>query len=104
SEFFHPELRFRITFPEGWKTSNEKQAVAATSAGQDAQVELSLAKEASADEGMRAFLGQQGTSGGYPTRTSIGGLTAVRASFAVATDNASLRGTVVCVEYGIAVY
>src|ERR1051326_2287549 len=25
SEFFHPELRFRITFPEGWTTSNHKQ-------------------------------------------------------------------------------
>jgi len=104
SEFFHPELRFRITFPEGWTTSNQKQAVGATSPGQDARVELSLAKEASADEGVRAFLGQQGTTGGDPTRASIGGLPAVSASFAVATDDGTLRGTVVCVEHGHAVY
>lgn len=104
SEFFHPELRFRITFPAGWKTSNEKQAVAATSPGQDAQVELSLAKQASADEAVRVFLAQQGFSGGYPTRTSIGGLPAASAGFAVVTDNGTLRGTVVCVEHGNAVY
>ena len=104
TEFLHPELRFRIAFPEGWKTSNEKQAVAATSPGQDAQVELSLAKEASADEGVRAFLARQGFSGGHPTRASIGGLRAASAGFAVVTDNGTLRGTVVCVEYGNALY
>jgi predicted Zn-dependent protease len=104
SEFFHPELRFRVTFPEGWKTSNEKQAVAATSAAQDAQVELSLAKEASADEGVRAFLGRPGTSGGYPTRASIGDLPAVRADFVAATDNGTLRGVVVCLQHRNAVY
>src|SRR5436305_3455215 len=86
-EFFHPELRFRITFPDGWQTSNGKQAVAATSSEQDAVVELSVAKEASADAAVRAFLGQQGFTGGYPTRTSVGELPAVSAAFAAATDN-----------------
>src|SRR5213076_2108003 len=55
-EFFHPDLRFWIAFPAGWKTSNEKEAVAAVSPDQDALVELSLAKEASADAAARAFL------------------------------------------------
>jgi predicted Zn-dependent protease len=103
-EFFHPELRFRITFPDGWKTSNEKQAVAAVSPDQDALVELSVAKEASADAAARAFLGQQGVTGGYPTHASIGGLPAVSADFAAATDNGTLRGIVVCVEHRNAVY
>ena len=104
AEFFHPELRFRITFPDGWKTSNAKQAVAAVSPDQDALIELSLATETSADEGVRAFLGQQGYTGGYPTRANIGRLPAVSAGFAAATDNGTLRGVVVCVEHRGAVY
>src|SRR5436309_623820 len=34
AEFFHPELRFRITFPDGWKTSNAKEAGTARRHGQ----------------------------------------------------------------------
>jgi predicted Zn-dependent protease len=104
SVFFHPELRFRITFPDGWKTSNEQQAVAGTSPEQDALIELSLAQEASTDAAARAFLARQGVSGGYPARASIGGLPAVSAGFAAATDHGTLRGIVVCVEHRNAVY
>src|SRR5437868_10409831 len=103
-EFVHPELRFRIAFPDGWQTSNGKQAVSAVSPEQDASVELSLAKEASADAAARAFLAQRGFTGGYPARTSVGGLPAVSAAFAVATDNGTLRGSIVCVEHRGAVY
>src|SRR5205814_1872554 len=39
-----------------------------------------------------------------PVRTSVGGLPAVTAGFAAATDNGTLRGTVLFVEYGGAVY
>src|SRR4029077_3299620 len=31
TEFFHPDLRFRITFPAGWTTNNGKQTVVAVS-------------------------------------------------------------------------
>src|SRR5207248_3162042 len=31
NRFFHPDLRFRVTFPEGWTTCNGKQAVVAVS-------------------------------------------------------------------------
>src|SRR2546430_5622510 len=40
SHFFHPELRFRVTFPEGWTTSNGRAAVVAVSPEKDAAVEL----------------------------------------------------------------
>src|SRR5256885_6505422 len=81
-EFFHPALRFRISLPDGWKTSNARQAVTAVSPERDAVVELSLAHEASADAAVRAFLGQQGFAGGYPSRASVGGLAARGAAFA----------------------
>ena len=104
TQFFHPELRFRMTFPEGWTTNNGKQAVAAVSPEKDAVVELAPAKEGSAEAAARAFLSQPGMTGGYPARTSVGGLPAVTAAFAAATDNGTLRGTVVCVEYRATVY
>src|SRR5881275_776703 len=71
NQFFHPDLRFRVTFPEGWTTNNGKQAVMAVSPQQDAMVEVSVAKEPTADAAARAFLAQQGLTSGYPVRTSV---------------------------------
>src|SRR5207253_1812107 len=87
----HPDLRFRVTFPEGWTTNNGKQAVMAVSPQQDAMVEVSVAKEPTADAAARAFLAQQGLTNGYPVRTSVGGLPAVTAGFAAATDTGPRR-------------
>src|SRR5216117_2841035 len=104
NQFFHPDLRFRVTFPEGWTTSNGKQAGVAVSPQKDALVEVSVAKEQTADAAARAFLAQKGLTSGYPVRTSVGGLPAVTAGFAAATDNGTLRGTVLFVEQGGVVY
>ena len=104
NQFFHPELRFRVTFPEGWTTSNGKQAVVAVSPEKDALVEVSLAKEPTADAAARAFVSQQGFTSGYPVRASVGGLPAVSAGFAAATESGTLRGTALFVEHGGAVY
>src|SRR5438094_6031418 len=71
NRFFHPDLRFRVTFPEGWTTSNGKQAVVAVSPPKDAMVEVSLAKEQTADAAARAFLAQRGFTSAYPVRTSV---------------------------------
>jgi predicted Zn-dependent protease len=105
SQFFHPDLRFRLTFPDGWTTHNGAQAVVAVSPQGDAVVELSQAPEPNADAAARAFLSQQGITGGSSTRVSLtGGLPGVSTPFAVATDQGALRGTVLFVEYGSAVY
>ena len=68
TEFYHPELRFRLSFPPGWNTFNGKQAVAAISPERDAIVELTLAEGASADAAARAFLSQDGLQGGALSR------------------------------------
>lgn len=104
SQFFHPDLRFRLTFPEGWTTHNGKQAVVAVSPGKDAVVELSLAQETSADAAARAFLAQQGITGGSTSRASVSGLPAASAPFAAATEGGRLRGMVLFVENGGAVF
>src|SRR3989454_2267539 len=104
NQFFQPDLPVRVTVPEGGTTNNGKQAGIAVSPQQDAMVEGSVAKKPTADAAARAFLAQQGLTSGYPVRTSVGGLPAVTAGFAAATDNGTLRGTVLFVEHGGAVY
>ena len=105
SQFSHPELRFRITFPSGWTTNNGAQAVVAVSPQGDAAVELSQAAEPTADAAARAFLSQQGITSGSSARVSLsGGLSGVSAPFSAATTNGTLRGTVLFVDYRGAVY
>jgi predicted Zn-dependent protease len=105
SQFSHPDLRFRITFPDGWTTHNGAQAVVAVSSQGDAAIELSQASEPSADAAARAFMAQEGITSASSTRVSLtGGLPAVSAPFVAATEEGALRGTVLFVEYGGAVY
>ncbi|HXI33500.1 MAG TPA: M48 family metalloprotease [Gemmatimonadales bacterium] len=105
SEFFHPTLRFRLTFPSGWTTNNGAQAVVAVSPQGDAAVELSQAAQPSADAAARAFLAQQGLTAGSSVRVGLaGGLSGISAAFSAATDNGTLRGTALFVDYGGAVY
>jgi predicted Zn-dependent protease len=40
--FYHPALRFTLTFPSGWKTLNTQAAVTGTSADQQRAVQLSV--------------------------------------------------------------
>src|SRR5690349_18116370 len=105
SQFFHPDLRFRLTFPSGWTTTNGAQAVVAVSPQGDAAVELSQATEPTADAAARAFLAQQGLTAGASVRVGLsGGLSGISAAFSAATDNGTLRGTALFVDYGGAVY
>ncbi len=104
SQFSHPDLAFRVTFPDGWNTNNGAQAVVGVSPQGDAAIELSQAPAQSADAAVRAFLSQQGITGGTAARASVSGLSAVSAPFAAATANGELRGTVEFVEYGGSVY
>ncbi len=102
--FYHPELRFQIAFPSGWKTFNGKQAVAAQSPQQDAMIELSLVKEATADQAAASFLTATGIQGGPAIRGSVSGLTVSEAPFAATTESGTVRGNAVFVEYGNNVY
>jgi len=104
TEFFHPDLRFRMSFPSGWQVANTKQTVGAQSPQQDAIIEVKLAPGSSADAAARAFVAQQGIEGGTPTSSRVNGLTAASAAFAAASEQGTLRGNAVFVEYGTNVY
>jgi predicted Zn-dependent protease len=104
TEFFHPDLKFRIAFPSGWQAANTKQTVGAQSPQQDAVIELRLAQGSSAEQAARAFLSQQGVQAGTLTRATVNGLMASTAPFTAASEGGTLRGNAVFVEYGNHVY
>ena len=104
TDFFHPDLRFRISFPSGWSTFNGKEAVAAMSPQQDAVIELTMVKEGNADQAARAFLSAEGMQAGTVTRGRVNGLTSSEAPFGATTQSGAVRGVAVFVEYGGGVY
>ena len=102
--FYHPDLRFGVSFPNGWRVMNGKQAVAAQSPQQDAIIELTLSQGSNADQAARAFLSTEGIQAGTVTRGNVNGLTASAAPFAAATEQGTLRGSAIFVEYNNHVY
>jgi len=103
-QFFHPDLRFRLTFPDGWQYQNLKQGVVAVSPQQDAVVQLALAQENSAEAAARAFFTQQGVQGSQTARGSINGLPAVAGAFQAQTENGVIQGSAAFIEHGGAVF
>jgi predicted Zn-dependent protease len=65
--YYHPELRFRIDFPDEWRIVNQRQAVGALSPKGDAAVVLTLSDEPSQRAAFDAFFAQQGIQRG-PSR------------------------------------
>lgn len=105
SEFLHPELRFRLHFPEGWPTANQRQAVLAASPSQDALIQLTLSDGASADAAARAFASQDGIRATAPAPARINGLRAATITFSAATqDGQPLEGGAAFIEYDGRVY
>ena len=77
ARYFHPELRFQMSFPEGWKIADSKSAISSASADQKSQMQVTLT--AKNDLSPSAFVaglqrsgritGSRGASetiGGYP--------------------------------------
>jgi predicted Zn-dependent protease len=102
--FYHPDLRFQLAFPRGFKTQNQKQAVAGVSEAQDAMVALTLGAGASPEDVARRFLSQQGIQAGRSGRDTIGGLPAHVAFFEATTEQGVLRGEVAFVAYDGKIY
>jgi predicted Zn-dependent protease len=105
NEFIHPELAFSIRFPQGWKTSNQKQAVGAISPREDAVVVLTLSGRSSPQAAAQEFFSQQGVQRGQALQANLGGLPAVAHVFGASTSQGvSLRGLAAFVEHQNKVY
>lgn len=104
SRFLHPQIRFELAFPDGWATQSGKRAVVAISPGQDAIVQVSAAREPTADAAVGAFLAQEGVTGGAASRADVHGLTTASAAFSATTSEGDLQGRALFVEYDGSVF
>ncbi len=103
--FYHPNLRFQITMPQGWQYQNQPQAVVAVSPNNDAAIELSLSQAATPSAAAQQFLSQQGVQPGQTSQNSINGQSAVTAVFdAQDSQGTPLRGIATFIAYGGKVY
>jgi predicted Zn-dependent protease len=100
THFYHPQMRFELTFPDGWKVQNTPQAVASISPNQDAIMQLALAGQASPREAAQQFLSQQGVQAGQGSTTSINGLPAASSYFQAQTQEGVIEGIVSFISYG----
>ena len=99
NNFYHPDLRFQLTFPQGWKTQNGADAVVAMSPQQDAILQLGLAGKTTPQEAVQQFLSQQGVQAGNTSTTSINGLPAASGYFQAQSDQGAVQGLVTFVSY-----
>ncbi|MFH2056168.1 MAG: M48 family metalloprotease [bacterium] len=99
NHFHQPELEFDFDFPSGWQTVNQKAAVAAISANQDAVVQITLAQGSSNEQSAGKFFGQQGMEPGRLERGNLNGLPAVSAEFRAQTEQGVLYGKATFIDY-----
>jgi predicted Zn-dependent protease len=102
--FYHPDLAFRIAFPSGWKTVNQRSAVLAQAPDEGALMRFRLASDDSPEAAARAFANQEGVQAGAPRPRQIGGLAASAVDFSAATESGQLAGSAVFVELQGRVY
>jgi len=104
SAFLHPDLRFQLQFPEGWKTQNTADAVVAASPNQDAIIQLQVAGKSAPADAARQFLSQQGVQAGQASTQSINGLTAASSYFAAPAQQGQVEGLVTFISYNGTTY
>lgn len=102
--FLHPQLRFQLRFPGGWKLENRRRVVAGAPSGGDAALALSTAPETSARAALQGFLSRRRVACGEGPAPSIRGLASAGCPFAATSNGGSVRGLAVFVEYGGKVY
>jgi predicted Zn-dependent protease len=91
NRFIHPELAFRIDFPQGWRMQNLTQAVVAASPKEDALMQLMLVP-GTLNEAAEAFFTQQGLTAGRVGSQEVNGLPAIVGAFEAQTQQAKLGG------------
>ena len=100
--FYHPDLKFEMTFPAGWPTQNKPEGVMALSPQQDGGVQLRIAgKGTSASAAASKFFSIQGITAGNTSNASINGLPASSGDFKAQVDDGSvIQGSAAFIEYG----
>jgi len=92
--FLHPDLKFQLTFPQGWKAQNTAQAVVAVSPNQDAVVLLAPAGQLAPEQALRSFLSSPGVATGGAGMSNIHGAPAASAVFQARSQQGVVQGLV----------
>jgi predicted Zn-dependent protease len=92
--FYHPALKFQMTFPSGWQHQNTSQAVVAVSPKQDAMLQLAVAGKMTPQEAAQKFFAQQGVKQGQAAAGAIRGGASVSAYFQAQTQQGVVDGLV----------
>ncbi|HEX2637606.1 MAG TPA: M48 family metalloprotease [Gemmatimonadales bacterium] len=99
STFYHPDLRFQLTYPQGWQTQNTPDAVVAMSPQQDAIIQLGLAGQTPPQQAAQQFLSQQGVQAGNTSTQPVNGLPAASGYFQAQTEQGTIQGIVTFLSY-----
>jgi predicted Zn-dependent protease len=100
THFYHPQMRFQVRFPDGWKVQNMPTAVASLSPNEDAIIQLGLAGETPPRQAAQQFLSQQGIQAGEASTSDINGLPAASSYFQAQTQDGTIQGIVSFISYG----
>ncbi len=99
--FLHPDLRFQLQFPEGWKTANQPQAVLAVSPKQDAMVGLAPVAKVTPEQALQAFFQQQGVRQLVVEGAALSGASSY---FEAQTQQGAVRGVTTFFTHGGATF
>jgi predicted Zn-dependent protease len=102
--FFQPDLKFRFDFPAEWRTLNQKQAVVAVSAEQDAVILITFSDEKSTKEAANKFFSQSGVTAERVTSGKIHGLRSTTGGFTALSDQGVIQGFAAFVDYDGHIY
>lgn len=102
--FHHPDLRFRLTFPAGWKRQNLSQAVIGVNESEDAVLQLRIVPAASPRVAADSFFAQTGIRQQSSSSQPVNGLAADTRYFSVSTQQGVIDGLVAHVAYDGNVY
>jgi predicted Zn-dependent protease len=97
--FKHPEMRFQIAVPAGWKSQNLSQALVAESPQGNAGIQLSLGKAEPPAQALEKFASQQAITGVERIDARVAGAPAAAARFAAKTEGGEVRGVVTYFTY-----
>jgi predicted Zn-dependent protease len=98
--FMHPNLKFKLDFPEGWKTQNQASAVVAVSPKQDALVQLGVAGKDPPEVAAKKFLSQKGIQAQPASAALAQGVPANASYFQAETEKGAIGGLVAFFAHG----
>ncbi len=102
--FYHPDLRFQFTVPQGWQLQNDAAQVLLGPQGGGAIAQMTISNQPSAEAAARAASAQQGATLVNSGATTINGLSAYQVVIDGQTQQGVIRAAYVFIEYNGAVY